>query len=110
MTLDEWQRWLDHAKPGSEIVYACAGTLGDKHLTPDTLAVAEAAKVGFSKGLIELVQRRVTPEGKKPGAFEYLAIKKRTVRVPLANGVPWEPKIMGPWRIPGGRASRNDRG
>jgi len=70
-------------------------TLGDKHLTPDTLAVAEEAKRQYAEGKIELVQKRTArATDKRLGAFDYLAIKKREVRVPVANGERWKPKII----------------
>ena len=39
---------------GSVIVYATASTLGDKHLTPETLAVAEEAKRQYAEGRVKL--------------------------------------------------------
>ena len=37
--LATFEQWLATAKPGSKIVYARANTLGDKHLSAETLAV-----------------------------------------------------------------------
>jgi len=57
--------------------------------------VAEEAKRQYAEGKIELVQKRTArATDKRLGAFDYLAIKKREVRVPVANGEQWKPKII----------------
>jgi ribosomal protein S12 methylthiotransferase accessory factor YcaO len=94
--LSNFQYWLDTAKGGEVFTYCIAGTLGDKHLTSETLATAEHAKRAYARGLVELCQkRRVDASGNRDG-FDYLAVKKGQVRVPQANGVLWVPKIIGP--------------
>jgi hypothetical protein len=52
------------------------------------LSVADRCwRVGASQRL------RKDANGKRDG-FDYLAVMKREVRVPLANGTPWRPKIV----------------
>jgi hypothetical protein len=93
--LERWDQWLDQAQPGSAITYATTSSLGDKAVTPEALAVAERAKQAFAAVKVELAQRlRKDGDGKRNG-FDYLAIKKRELRVPMANGERWKIRFFG---------------
>jgi hypothetical protein len=59
--------------------------LGDKGVTDETKAVAEQAKKAFAVGRVELAQRlRKDGDGKRNG-YDYLAVKKCEVRVPIGR-------------------------
>src|SRR5262245_37002731 len=88
--------WLQAGVPGSVYVYATCGTLGDKGVTKETLAVAEQAKEAYAKGLVILCQRRQKGKGGEPDEFDYMAIKKKHQNAPLVFGEPWKIQILGP--------------
>jgi hypothetical protein len=99
ITIEDWEAWLATAPAKAQIIYACAGSLGDKAVTDETKLIAERAKVAFSEGRIELVQR-LCKDVKGRRSFEYLAVKKQKIRIPLAGGIPWRPKILGQQTFP----------
>jgi hypothetical protein len=84
-----WDPKPDTAKLGSFYTNFTGYNLGDSGVS------ALLAKRAFSDGKVELVQRRITGEGKW-GPFSYLAIKREEERTPKANGEPWVPRIIGP--------------
>jgi hypothetical protein len=67
--------WLKVAQAGESFVYH-TGFLADriKPPSPADKAEADAALLAFSRGEVELAQRRIKPcVGNKPGSFEYIA-------------------------------------
>jgi len=90
-----FEHWLNAAEPGSPYTYFPGYNLGDNGVSSETLHTALLAKRAFAVGKVELVQRRITGEGKW-GPFSYLAIKREEERTPKANGEPWVPRIIGP--------------
>src|SRR5262245_41637268 len=98
---ETFDRFLVHGKPGEVFTYATCGTLGDKHVSKETLAVAERAKQAYAKGQVELCQRRRFSNG-EPDGFDYLAVKKKHNYTPTVFGEAWKPYITGP-----GKAKRN---
>jgi len=95
MTLADFEHFIATARAGESVVYATCGSLGDKGLSAETLAVAEHAKRMFARGSIELTQRlRKDTDGNRAG-HDYLAIKRKEIRPPLVFGNPWVPQIVG---------------
>jgi hypothetical protein len=60
----------------------------------------ELALEAFSRGEVELVQRRPKKSvGNKAGAFEYIAVKRRVIQPPKVFGIePWRMKIGHAWQ------------
>ena len=80
------------ASPGDNYVYH-EGFLADRVTQASDAEKAEgvAALLAFSRGEVEIAQRRVkSANGKIPGSFQYIAQKRRLVRTPKACGDPWE--------------------
>jgi hypothetical protein len=91
--------WLNDGDPGSDYCYARAVVLGAKPTRGEDAKpadrteaqLANAARIAFAQGRVELCQRRCSR------GFEYLAQKRRRVRIPYVNGEPWQPRIVKPW-------------
>jgi hypothetical protein len=58
-----------------------------------TKETAKEARECFAKGEIELAQRRLLGKNGNWGTLEYLAIKRRNIRVPTVHGNRWLPPI-----------------
>ena len=84
MDLKSFKAWVACAEPKQVCVYFEGRHLADC-ANQDT---AEAAREAFAKGQIELLQRRL-PEG----PLEYLAIKRKEVRIPMVGGDKWKPQL-----------------
>lgn len=91
--------WLSQASPGKSLVYF-TGFLAD-YVTPPSPAEkleGEAALQAYADGKVEIAQKRVKPASlKRPGAFSYIAQKRKEVRAPEANGERWRMRI-GPMK------------
>ena len=75
--MEAFERWLKHANPGSEYVYATGVVRLDEVrrqkpvLSEETWAVAKAAWKAYEQGRVELAQRR------NENGFDYLCQKRR---------------------------------
>lgn len=73
-------RWFGSAKGGDRFVYH-SGTSTLPHIADISAGIKKVRSL-YNKGLVELVQRRLTPEivneDKEiiPGTFEYLVVKR----------------------------------
>lgn len=90
MDLTSFKAWVACAETKQVCVYFEGRHLADC-ANQDTV---QEAREAFSKGLIELCQRRLPGEDGKLGALEYICQKRAVVRVPLINGDPWQPYII----------------
>ena len=62
--------------------------------------VGELALESFSRGEVELCQRRIKESiGNKPGAFEYIAINRRVVQPPRVPAARPQGRVNG-WMYP----------
>ena len=76
--------FVNSAFPGETIIYFTGHSLGDAD--PATQETAKEARERFAKGEIELLQRRLPGKNGAWGPLDYLAIKRKEVRVPCGFG------------------------
>jgi hypothetical protein len=96
-----FNEWLKVAQAGESFVYF-TGFLADTVNRPSDheKREGELALEAFSRGEVELCQRRIKPSvGQKAGVFEYIAQKRETVSPPKLFGIePWRTRIGHPWQ------------
>jgi hypothetical protein len=93
-----FEDWLATARPGEQFIYF-TGFLADRIRPPSPQEKSEglAALEAYSRGEVELAQRRIKPStGGRPGVFEYVAVKRKHKQVPMVLGSPWKTRIKGP--------------
>ena len=86
ITKDDFVQWLETSQPNESTSYFIGRNLGDA--TPEAREIAEAAKLAYARGKVELVQARDID-----GLLNYLAIRRKKIEVPKVNGNKWLPYI-----------------
>lgn len=69
------QRWFVSAIGGDAVIY-----IVEANIVNCKADVIKAVRKAYNDGLIELVQRRVSPKGLGNAKYEYIAVKRRRVQ------------------------------